>query len=434
MLANLLSYLWSKPVNKPERAHVYVAANTHPGMRGKNNEDRYAVSSHRFGPQREIPSVLAVVCDGIGGHRAGEVAAEIAVEMISKTVAASSASQPLDTLAEAIHLASEAVRVQSEANPERKGMGATCVCAWIIGDRLYTASVGDSRLYLLRGEQIQQVTTDHTWIQEAIEFGALTPEQARGHPNAHVIRRYLGSQLPPESDFRQRLKPNETDEQALANQGSRLQPGDILLLVSDGLTDLVEPHEIQNALKSYDREKALQSLIDLANERGGHDNITTVLLEAPGNFGDPKATAPGTRLTAANPEAVKTVVSGSKRAARNKLAITCALVAALLVVLSAAGAGLYFYLSQPEALPSATPTQEGALRTRPVLLITATSTPLAPTQPTPSVAPTGSSTAVQGPAKATLTPWPTNTQPPTLTETLPSSTTTLTSTPASSIP
>ena len=422
-------------MNKPERAHLYVAANSHPGMRGKNNEDRYAVSTHRFGPKKEIPSVLAVVCDGIGGHRAGEVAAEIAVETISRTVTASSATQPLDTLAEAIHLASEAVRSQADSNPERKGMGATCVCAWIIGERLYTASVGDSRLYLLRGDEIQQVTTDHTWVQEAIEFGALTPDQARGHPNAHVIRRYLGSQSPPESDFRQRLKPNETDEQALANQGTRLQAGDILLLCSDGLTDLVEPHEIKSTLKSFDREKALQSLIDLANERGGHDNITTVFLEAPANFGQPKGGISGSGIAAANAESVKTVVSGSKKSGRNKWILTCALIAVLLGVLSAAGVGLYLYFNQPEETPKATPTSESDLSTQPVLLQTATGVILSPTQTQLPSATLPESATLQGPEEATLTPWPTNTlPPPTSTATLPPPTATPTITPGSAIP
>ena len=423
-------------MNKPERAHLYVAVNTHPGMRGKNNEDRYAVSTHRFGAQKEVPSVLAVVCDGIGGHRAGEVAAEIAVETISRTVAASNASQPLDTLAEAIHLASEAIRSQSDANAERKGMGATCVCAWIIGERLFTASVGDSRLYLLRGDEIQQVTTDHTWVQEAIEFGALTPDQARGHPNAHVIRRYLGSQSPPESDFRQRLKPNETDEQALANQGTRMQAGDILLLVSDGLTDLVEPHEIQSAIKSNEREEALQILVDLANERGGHDNITTVLLEAPSNFGQPKAAINGSRYAATNANSVKTVVSGSKPSSRNKLILTCAVAAILLAALSAAGVSLYLFFNQSDEIPTITPTLEPGFGTQPALLQTGTSSlmPPTPTLTPPATLPENRPTK-EGTPEATLTSWPTNTlPPPTPTETQPSPTATETTTPTSSTP
>ena len=222
-----------------DRAHLYVAASTHPGMKGKNNEDQYAVSAYLLSEADPTPSLLAIVSDGIGGHRAGEVASQIAVETISRTVAKSDGSNPTATLEDAITLASQAIVEQAELHPEKRGMGATCVCAWVIGNRLYSASVGDSRLYLLRGNSITQLTTDHTWIQEAIEYGALTPEQARRHPNVHVIRRYLGSQPPPEVDFRLRVNPAETDSQAQANQGFPLIPGDFLLLCSDGLTDLV---------------------------------------------------------------------------------------------------------------------------------------------------------------------------------------------------
>ena len=108
-------------------------------------------------------------------------------------------------------------------------MGATCACAWLVGERLYTATVGDSRVYLLRGERIQRVSTDHTWIQEALERGVLRPEQISGHPNAHIIRRYLGSPVAPEVDLRLRVSGEESDEQALANQGTLLLPGDRVL-------------------------------------------------------------------------------------------------------------------------------------------------------------------------------------------------------------
>jgi len=263
--------------------HLYVATATHAGMKGKNNEDRYLVSAYRLSDKNPLPSLLALVCDGIGGHRAGEVAAELAVNTIQRFVAESDGRQPRDTLHQAVTQASQVIYDQSQKDNAQLGMGATCVCAWVIGDRLYTVSVGDSRLYLLRDNTIRQVTTDHTWIQEAIEYGALTPEQARGHPNAHVIRRHLGSQNPVVPDFRLRLRPDETDEQAEANQGLLLLPGDRLLLCSDGLTDLVEQDEIYQALSTQKREDALRSVINLANERGGHDNITVVAIQVPGD-------------------------------------------------------------------------------------------------------------------------------------------------------
>jgi serine/threonine protein phosphatase PrpC len=262
-------------------AHLYVAASTHPGMKGKNNEDRFAVSAHRLGQEERTPSLLAVICDGIGGHRAGEVAAEMAVETVCRTVAESDGRQPLVTLTQAFSNANQVIRERASSDLTQRGMGATCVCAWVIGFQLYTASLGDSRLYFIRSDTIRQITTDHTWIQEAIDFGALTPDQAVGHPNAHVIRRYLGAQNPMAPDFRLRLQPEETDEQAQANQGMRLLPGDRLLLCSDGLTDLVTKEEMLNALRNRERKAALDYLIDLANSRGGHDNITVIILEMP---------------------------------------------------------------------------------------------------------------------------------------------------------
>ena len=145
-------------------------------------------------------------------------------------------------------------------------MGTTAVCAWIIGDRLYTAAAGDSRLYLLRSGALQRLTTDHTWVQEALDHGALSPEGARDHPNAHVIRRYLGAKHPLRADLRLRLHPDESDAQAEANQGLRLLPGDRLLLCSDGLTDLVEDAEILAALSTDSPTKeALHGLVALAN-------------------------------------------------------------------------------------------------------------------------------------------------------------------------
>jgi protein phosphatase len=161
-------------------------------------------------------------------------------------------------------------------------MGTTCVCAWIIGDRLYIASVGNSRLYLIRPGELKQLNVDHTWVQEAVDAGALTPEQARSHPNANIIRRYLGSRQQIEVDLRLRLDENESDEQERKNQGLKLLPGDRLLLCSDGLTDLVEDGEIFNVVKTNALQGAVKSLVDLANANGGKDNITAVALEMPG--------------------------------------------------------------------------------------------------------------------------------------------------------
>lgn len=251
-------------------------------MSGKNNEDRYAVSSFLISKEDARPSVFALVADGIGGHRAGEVAAELAVNYISMSVAESNTKQPVRILETAIHDASQAIASHSASRAEEEGMGSTCACVWIIENKLYTAYVGDSRIYLLRDKFIQRLTIDHTWVQEAYEQGIITVEQMRDHPNVHVIRRHLGGVKLPEVDFRLRINNEETDEESESNQGFNLQPGDTVLLCSDGLTDLVWDDEIHKILRSKkDLKSAAEALVNIANERGGHDNITVVLLAMP---------------------------------------------------------------------------------------------------------------------------------------------------------
>jgi len=269
------------------RAPLNVAAASHPGTGGRQNEDRYSVSAYRLSETNRTASVFAIVSDGIGGHRAGEVAAELAVETISHLVSQSDGSQPLEVLGRAIQSASGSIAATAKDNTQHLGMGTTCACAWVIGNRLFTGSVGDSRIYLLRGDSILQLTIDHTWVQEAMEKGLLKAEQVRNHPNQHVIRRYLGSSTAPQVDNRIRLAKNESDTQSRSHQGLRLVPGDVLLLCTDGLTDVVKDQEILAAVRSRGSvgealQSAAQGLVDLAVGRSGPDNITAVLLAIPG--------------------------------------------------------------------------------------------------------------------------------------------------------
>jgi len=264
-----------------DRAHIYVSAGTHPGRKGKNNEDRYGVSSYQVGEDNRTPCLLAVIADGVGGHRAGEVAAEMAVEIVSHVVAESKAKEPEKTLADAISQANNAITTRAKSGPDFLGMGTTCACVWILGDRLYITSVGDSRVYLVRNGEIKQITIDHTWIQEALDAGSLTPEQARGHPNAHVIRRHLGSQQTVVPDFRLRLEPTESDTQSVSNQGMQLHPDDQLLMCSDGLTDMVSDAEILRILSNKHGDEAVDDLLKLANDHGGYDNITAIVIRVP---------------------------------------------------------------------------------------------------------------------------------------------------------
>ncbi len=277
------------------RSHLHVVARSHAGLTDKQNEDRFAVTAYRLGVDDHTPALFAVVADGIGGHRAGEVAAEIAVNTISHIVALSDGKQPLETLHYAIQAAGREISVQA-CSEERLGMGTTCACVLIIGNRLYAAWVGDSRIYLLRGDQLHRLTTDHTWIQEAVEKGILDARSARRHPNYHVIRRYLGSAAPPQADMRLRMRDRESDTQACLNQGMRLAPADILLLCTDGLTDEVEDDELARLLRfpacrgnsPISLRAAADRLIELACRRGGRDNITVVLIAIPATQGEKK--------------------------------------------------------------------------------------------------------------------------------------------------
>jgi PPM family protein phosphatase len=381
-----------------ERAHLHVAAASHPGMKGKNNEDRYAVSAHRTGGKNGIPSLLAIIADGVGGHRAGEVAAQLAVEMISRAVEESDASQPVMTLHDAIVHASQEIFLQSIKDPAQQGMSTTCVCAWVLGDRLYLASVGDSRVYLIRAGESFQLTTDHTWVQEALESGAITEEEARNHPNAHVIRRHLGSQQQVEPDLRLRLDASETQQESEANQGIQLYPGDRILLCSDGLTDLVTKDEIGEILATYPLEDSVARLVNLANGRGGHDNITLVSLEVP----EPEV------LPAGAP-------------ARTRRSTLAWVLWGLLGLLLAGGvlAGGFYWLQTNvwvEATATSTPAQLIQPSLNPPPVVVPMSTPVITLSPPSRTATaTGLSSPTQSPSPAgpqpTYTAWPTSTLP-----------------------
>jgi serine/threonine protein phosphatase PrpC len=263
-----------------DRSHVTAVALTHPGETGKNNEDRYSVTTYSVEPDG-APSILVVVSDGIGGHQAGEIAAQLTVDTTVKVLSGSSAHEPVEQLRSAIIESSRAVARAAREKPELAGMGSTVAVVWIIGDRLYTATVGDSRIYMLRGGNLHQLSIDHTWIQEALDHDIISPDQVKNHPNVHVLSRHIGGAQDPPVDMRLRLSPEETDEQSQANQGLSLKPGDQILACTDGLTDLVEDSEIQQALVSKSPKETAAYLVKLARDRGGYDNITVVLLVVP---------------------------------------------------------------------------------------------------------------------------------------------------------
>lgn len=367
-----------------EQSHLKVAAGTHEGRKGKNNEDNFAVSAYKLGEDNETPVLFAMVADGIGGHQAGEVASEIAVEMISQAVAESDASQPLQTMEAAILQTSRAILAEATEDENKSGMGTTVTCAWIIDDRLYMANVGNSRLYLMRGGHLRLISIDHTWVQEAMDVGALTPDQARNHPHSNVIHRYLGSKKELEVDLRLRMKPDESNSASKANQGMRLEPGDRLIICSDGLNDMIEDELIEELALNHKRDEAIAKLIDAANEAGGKDNVTVVIVDMPefevGFVAEPEEEQTLNRVT---------LISGS---------------IAFLAVMGFAA--LYYFVGMPILFPTATPTE---LPTE-TLVPTRTPRPTETPAPTHTLTPTETAVNIQ-PAYNTRTPSPPTFEP-----------------------
>ena len=263
--------------------HLDSASITDPGSKGRLNEDSFEVTAFTLNEDDDTPVLLAIIADGIGGHKAGEIASKIAVATIISSVAESDGTDPLWILKSALLEANHSITSEAANDDSRKGMGSTVACALVIDSALYIATLGDSRLYLVRDNVIQQLNIDHTWVQEALEVGVINSEEARNHPRRHLIRSYLGSSDPIHPDLRLYMDSEENQEQAKANQGLPLVPGDQILICTDGLTDLVTDEEVLEILVGEEsKDEQLQKLVDLANLRGGHDNITAVVLQAPG--------------------------------------------------------------------------------------------------------------------------------------------------------
>jgi PPM family protein phosphatase len=236
---------------------LVFAAATDVGRMRKNNEDSYLSSQP-----------VAAVADGMGGHSAGEVASAIAIEELAALGSRGpweSETAATDDLKQAILRANRRIREMAASDRKLNGMGTTLVALLEDGDMVHVANVGDSRGYLLRQGELSQVTVDHSLVQELVDDGRLSPEDAERHPQRSVITRALG--IEPEVEF------------DLFTY--KLQVGDRLLLCSDGLSDVVEPTQIRNVLlRVRNSHQAARKLVTVANEQGGPDNITVIVVDA----------------------------------------------------------------------------------------------------------------------------------------------------------
>ncbi|HEX6644867.1 MAG TPA: Stp1/IreP family PP2C-type Ser/Thr phosphatase [Gemmatimonadales bacterium] len=250
--------------------HFTCAARTDVGVVRSGNEDNYLMLSDRG---------IFIVADGMGGHAAGEVASEMAVRIISRELGSlrgQTDEQVGERLRQAIRAANEAIFGRTLAEHDKRGMGTTVTVLALLPHRYMIGQVGDSRAYLLRDGALLQLTKDHSYVQEQVDAGLLTPDQARVHPYSNVITRCVGAGMDVTPDI----------------YFGNLQSGDLVLLASDGLTGMLEDEQLLKILQSEGGpQKWVDRMIAEANRRGGLDNITAIVvrIEAAGATGEQPA-------------------------------------------------------------------------------------------------------------------------------------------------
>ena len=232
------------------------------GRKRKLNQD-YVFSSAK--PMGNMPN-LFIVADGMGGHNAGDYASKCTVETVVSEIRNSFEKNPTIIVKKAVETANSKIRELAAADENLLGMGTTLVVATVIGKYLQVANVGDSRLYLVGKQGIRQITRDHSLVEEMIRLGGLSREEARRHPDKNIITRAIGAKDEVEAEF-------FTEE---------LEQGDIILMCSDGLSNMLEDKEIEKIIQDEElpeiKQKA-EALINAANNNGGKDNIAVVLVK-----------------------------------------------------------------------------------------------------------------------------------------------------------
>ncbi len=254
-----LSDMPTGQIRNPSAWTLTVAGQTDKGRVRPGNEDNFGVEPPTS-PRARAHGTLLIVSDGMGGHAAGEVASALAVETVQADFYGNTGLPVADAIRHAITVANGAIYDSAQSHVEQGGMGCTIVVMVVHGNSLTVGHVGDSRGYLIRGGQARQITRDHSWVAMQVEEGVLTPEQAAHHPNRSLLMRALGRQESVEVEIGRHM----------------LQDGDILIVCSDGLTGVVEDHEIAEYAMRLPPAAAAEQLIALANSRGAPDNVTVV--------------------------------------------------------------------------------------------------------------------------------------------------------------
>jgi len=242
---------------------IRFGAKTNLGRVRENNEDKFDFFVPDQGHILAERGCLYAVADGMGGHAAGQIASEYALNVTIRAFYSDTESETADALRGAVQQANQLINEAANALPERNQMGTTLTCAVIREDDLFIGHVGDSRAYLYRDEELRQITEDHSWVAEQVKRGAMTPEEAETSPFRNYITRSLGTMPDVDVDLYQ----------------EKLQEGDVILLCSDGLCGLISDAEIAETLSKRSPSLATLMLVEKANEAGGRDNITAVVLQ-----------------------------------------------------------------------------------------------------------------------------------------------------------
>jgi serine/threonine protein phosphatase PrpC len=246
------------------------AARTDVGMIRTGNEDNFVVDANG-------DRGVFMVADGMGGHAAGEVASEMAVQIVLNELkeVKGIGGTATKALGNALRSANRKIHDRTIMEVDKQGMGTTASVLMLADSRYLIGQVGDSRIYLLRDGNLQQVTKDHSYVQEQVDLGNLTPEQARYHPYSNVITRCVGASPDVDPDL----------------YAGEARIGDVFLVASDGLTGMVDDRRLAQLLMSRaEPERKVQSLIAEANGRGGLDNITAIVVQVDETSAPPERT------------------------------------------------------------------------------------------------------------------------------------------------
>ena len=230
------------------------------GRKRQLNQDFIYLSETPIG---NLPNVF-IVADGMGGHNAGDYASRYAVETVVEEIGASFEKNPVKIMGRAIDKANAMIRQRAREDVSLNGMGTTMVIATCMGRYLEVANVGDSRLYVVHENRIEQVTQDHSLVEEMVRMGGIDRASARNHPDKNIITRAIGARDYIEADF----------------FNLELQTGDMILLCSDGLTNMIEDDVIYRILTNgRSLKNRVEELVETANQNGGKDNISVIVIE-----------------------------------------------------------------------------------------------------------------------------------------------------------